>query len=104
MAANLNTPIPVLTEAVDDGSDAADRNASILPEDATDPADRETLIAELQTQIAAGVFDLTDDIMRRAFAEMEASIFEKISSRLRQELPEMVDAALRARLDSEPVD
>ena len=39
--------------------------------------------------------------MRKAFTEMEASIFEQIASRLRRELPEMVDALLREHLGDE---
>jgi hypothetical protein len=90
MAAEPKPPIPVLTETVDGlRADVA--------------GDRETLIAELQTQIASGAFALTDEIMRTAFAEMEANIFEKISGQLRRELPEMIDRLLRERLaeDSE---
>jgi hypothetical protein len=60
--------------------------------------DRQMLIAELQTEIAAHTFTLTDKILRSAFAEMEASIFEQITGRLRRELPEMIDELLRERL------
>jgi hypothetical protein len=60
--------------------------------------DREMLIAELQTEIAAHTYTLTDKILRSAFAEMEASIFAQISGRLRRELPEMIDELLRERL------
>jgi hypothetical protein len=102
MAAEPKLDIPTLIDAVGRGyleerqSDLAllatklvDRNAG---------AEREALIAELQTEIAAGIFALTDDIMRKTFAEMEATVFEQIAARLRSELPEMIDALLRARL------
>jgi hypothetical protein len=92
MAATPNVPIPVLTDELDSDEDSADR---------ADSGEREALIAELQTQIAASTFALTDDIMRKTFAEMEASIFEQISGRLRRELPELVDALLRERLGDE---
>ena len=88
MAADPNSMIPVLTEAVADRDKFAVR-----------PVDSENLIAELQTQIAASTFALTDEILRAAFAEMESAVFEKISSRLRQELPEMIDALLRERFE-----
>jgi hypothetical protein len=89
MAATPNVQIPVLTDELNaDGESAAKADAD----------EREALIAELQTQIAASTFALTDDIMRKTFAEMEASIFEQISGRLRRELPELVDALLRERL------
>jgi len=97
MAVNVDTRIPVLTDEIGESSDIAD---SIGGDDADsiENSERETLIAELQTQIAAGAFALTDDIIRKAFSEMEASIYEQISSRLRRELPEMIDSLLRARL------
>jgi hypothetical protein len=89
MAATPNVQIPVLTDELNaDGESAAKADAD----------EREALIAELQTQIAASTFALTDDIMRKTFAEMEASIFEQITGRLRRELPELVDALLRERL------
>lgn len=92
MAATPNVHIPILTEELSEDEESTDRS---------DSGDRDALIAELQTQIAASTFALTNDIMRKAFAEMEASIFEQISGRLRRELPEMVDALLRERLGDE---
>lgn len=95
--------IPVLTDAVGDRS-AVNRSDGMGSADGarfvekTLSADRDAVIAELQTEIAASMFALTDNIMRTTFAEMEASIFEQISRRLRAELPEIVDALLRERL------
>jgi len=60
--------------------------------------ERDALVAELQTKIAARTFALTDEVLRAAFAEMEASLYERISARLRRELPEIIDAALREHL------
>ncbi|MGD8339648.1 MAG: hypothetical protein PVH89_02640 [Gammaproteobacteria bacterium] len=91
MAATPEFQIPVLTDAID---------AAISRDGEHDPADREALIAELQTEIASRTFTLTDEIMRRAFSEMEASIFEQITGRLRRELPEIVDDVLREHLGS----
>ena len=103
MAAEPKLDIPILIDAVGRGfleerwRDAASPlAASTLDENLA--AERETLIAELQTEIAARTFALTDEIMRNTFAEMEAAVFEQISARLRSELPEMIDALLRARL------
>ena len=87
--------IPILTEVVSLPGDAVAEFRSSA---------RETLIAELQTELAARTFTLTDTIMRRAFAEMEASIFEQIEGRLRRELPELVDAVLREHLNGESTD
>ena len=103
MAAEPKLDIPILIDAV--GQDFLDERrrdrAPLLSARSVEPglrAERETLIAELQTEIAARTFALTDEIMRGTFAEMEASVFEHVSARLRSELPEMIDALLRARL------
>ncbi len=102
MAAEPKLDIPILIDAVGRGyleerhSDLALLATNLV--DRSPGVERETLIAELQTEIAAGIFALTDEIMRKTFAEMEATVFEQISARLRSELPEMIDALLRARL------
>jgi hypothetical protein len=62
--------------------------------------DVETLLAEVQTKLASRTFQLADDLLRSAFAEMEASLFEQISSRLRRELPDLIDATLREHFDT----
>ena len=103
MAAEPKLDIPILIDAVGRGYLAERRRDGAPPlsprsVDQSLGAEHDTLIAELQTEIAAGVFELTDDIMRKTFAEMEATVFERISARLRTELPEMIDALLRARL------
>jgi len=88
--------IPVLTDVVAESeanADEADQLGGTI-----DLGDIETLIAELQTRIASQTFTLADDLMREAFAEMEANIFRQISSRLRQELPEMIDSIIRVQL------
>jgi hypothetical protein len=61
----------------------------------------DALVAELQTKLASRAFALTEDLLRTAFAEMEATLFEQISAKLRRELPELIDATLREHLGSE---
>jgi len=94
MAAEAELKIPVLTDAIQT-RESEPANAESV--DRALCADRETLIAELQTEIAASTFALTDEILRQAFAGMEASVFEQIASRLRRELPELIDSRLRER-------
>jgi hypothetical protein len=86
------TDIPVLTDVVTGGEDAdlGEGPPSI---------DHASLIAELQTQLAANAYALTEQVLHSAFAEMEATLFEQISKRLRQELPELIDRILREHLD-----
>ncbi len=80
--------IPILTDVVDRENE---------PEW---PSATDALVAELQTRIAAECFSMTEDAVRRAFAEMEAALFEQISARLRQALPEVIDTILRERLEA----
>ena len=122
MAAKSSSQIPVLTDIITrNEADAADAAASPERLPATNPdraraaedgrnadaepdagghahAIDEALIAELQTELAAGAYDLTESIIRSAFAEMEARIYADISRRLRVELPELIDDLLRERL------
>lgn len=93
MAAPSYSNIPVLTEIIAELDDAG----APVP-------DVETLIAELQTRLASRTFALTEELMRSAFAELEASLYEQISSRLRRELPELIDDVLRQHLGRESED
>jgi hypothetical protein len=79
---NVEHNIPVLTDIIANA-------ASSLP------SARDQLVAELQTKLASRTFLLTEDLLRSAVAEMEANLIEQISSRLRRELPELIDATLR---------
>jgi hypothetical protein len=83
----LEVNIPVLTDVI--------RSAASLP-----PAELETMLAEVQTKLAARTFQLADELLRSAFAELEATLFERISGRLRQQLPELIDATLREHFDT----
>lgn len=91
MAAPSHSNIPVLTEIIAELDDAG----TTVPE-------IETLIAELQTRLASRTFALTEELMRSALAELEATLHEQISSRLRRELPELIDDVLRQHLAREP--
>ena len=79
--------IPVLTDIIANA-------ASSLP------SARDQLVAELQTKLASRTFLLTEDLLRSAVAEMEANLIEQISSRLRRELPELIDATLREHFNT----
>jgi len=81
--------IPTLTDVVPAEAAAEDREAQ-----------RENLIAELQTELASGAFALTERLLHNACSEMEATLFEQVSNRLRQELPELIDGVLRRHLET----
>ncbi len=81
--------LPVLTEMVDE-------QATVSHPD----KDYDTLVAELQTELASATMNLAEGLLHAAFREMEATLFEQVSNRLRQELPELIDRTLREHLDS----
>ena len=87
----LDAAIPVLTDVVTD-LDRVDPGY---------PTQTDALVAELQTRLAAATFALAEELMRGAFAEMEAHLLEQISSRLRGALPELIDTILREHLETE---
>jgi hypothetical protein len=82
----LELKIPVLTEVI--------RNAS-SPDQELD-----ALLAEVQTKLASRTFQLADDLLRTAFAEIQATLFEQISGKLRSRLPELIDATLREHFET----
>jgi len=110
MAAKQPASIPILTDAIPERIGGDDSPLSPLATEAvlgaadsgtqeSSAADAETLIVELQTRIAADAYELTDEIVREALAEIEARLHRQISSRLRRELPELIDSLLRERLE-----
>jgi hypothetical protein len=90
MASEPGESIPILTEVILSA-------APTLPP----LVEREALVAELQTTLAARAYTLTEDVLRAAFAELEANLFARITSQLRRELPELIDATLREHLGEE---
>jgi hypothetical protein len=84
--------IPVLTEVI--------RSAASIRAQQLD-----TLLAEVQTALASRTFRLAEELLRSALTGMEATLFQQVSSKLRRELPELIDATLRehfeARSDAE---
>src|SRR5690606_1474382 len=87
----FDSAIPVLTDVVTDLDRAVPGYPTLT----------DALVAELQTRLAAATFALAEELMRNAFAEMEAHLLEQISSRLRAALPELIDSILREQLETE---
>jgi len=89
----IHTQIPVLTEII------AERIGALRS-----PSELETLIAELQTRLAAATFELTEQLLRSTLAEMEAALYSRVSAELRRELPELIDRVLREQLSKHEPD
>lgn len=100
MAAPDEKHIPLLTDVVE-GAKSLDARASAKRNEQMSLIDVESTIAELQTRLASRTYALTDELLRAAFTDMEASVFRHVSSRLRQQLPELIDSVLRDQLKKE---
>jgi uncharacterized protein (DUF2267 family) len=80
--------LPVLTDIVDE-------QASVSHSD----KNYDALLAELQTELAASTMNLAERLLHGAFREIEGALYEQVSNRLRQELPELIDRTLRDHLN-----
>jgi hypothetical protein len=83
----LDLRIPVLTDVI--------RSAANL-----EGAELDAVLAEVQTKLASRTFQLADDLLRSAFGEIQATLFEQISGKLRRQLPELIDATLREHFEA----
>ena len=83
---DLDLRIPVLTDVI--------RSAASLSRPELD-----TVLAEVQTELASRTFRLAVELLRSAFAELQATVFEHSSGTLRQQLPELIDATLREHFE-----
>ena len=72
-------PIPVLTDIVEEESDAQA------------PIDRTRLfLDELEAHLTVAIHEQADELVHNACREMEALLLEQVSDRLRSELPALI--------------
>jgi hypothetical protein len=57
-------------------------------------------LAALKAELVAVAWEVVVDLLHSAVREVEAALFEQLSSRLRDELPDIVERALRNHLRS----
>jgi uncharacterized protein (DUF2267 family) len=81
-----------------------ERNIPVLTEvirGAARPAahELEAVLAEVQTKLASRTYKLADELLRATFAELQATLFEQVSGKLRRQLPELIDATLREHFE-----
>jgi hypothetical protein len=86
--------IPVLTGAV-----ARPRRTAV--DETARPTLTESELAELQVRIATGSFMLVEKLLHQAYKEMEATLFDEVVGRLRNELPELIDQVLREHFEQD---
>lgn len=83
--------IPVLTDAVD--------AASGEPPESTGRRLDQLRLAELRGEIVSCAQALAAEIARDASRDVEAALLGRLSARLQEELPELIDTILRERLN-----
>lgn len=89
--------IPVLVKTAEDAAGEAPpvlRSVAIAgPRQLSDHE-----LAALKAELVAVAWEVVLDLLHSAVREVEAALFEQVSARLRDELPEIVDRALRNHL------
>jgi hypothetical protein len=55
-------------------------------------------LAALKAELVAVAWEVVLDLLHSAVREVEAALFEQVSAKLREELPEIVEKALRNHL------
>ena len=89
--------LPVLVKTPGD----ADRQPPVLSSAVPGEAQRHLSdheLAALKAELVAVAWEVVLDSLHSAVREVEAALFEQVSARLREELPEIVERALRNHL------
>lgn len=93
--------VPVLTSVVDAGA-LADASPPAPGQSAAPPPARlsdEELMA-LRSRLASATRNLAERLIEESLGELEMALFERVSARLREQLPDMLEQALRDHFDS----
>ena len=85
--------IPTLTDPVSPGLARPSRPRTVLPED---------LRVELETELTARMHELSETLLQEAVRRIEAVLFEELSNKLREQLPEIVAQTVEEMLAEEP--
>ena len=80
--------IPVLTDIVSAPASGASGTAMLSEEE----------LAEIQSRLAAEGYALMERLLHDSLREMEANLFADVISRLRTELPDLIEEVLREHL------
>lgn len=88
--------VPVLEKPVT----ADEIELPVLTEPAGEPATGLTdkQLAVIQAELTSLTRELTDSLLDSAMRDMEATLFETVSNRLRDELPTLIERVLRDNL------
>lgn len=83
-----NKKVPVLTDVVATPAPGNHPPAIITDEE----------LAELQSRLATAGYALMERLLHDSVREMEANLFADVISKLRAELPDLIDQVLREQL------
>ncbi|MGW8370138.1 MAG: hypothetical protein ACWGPN_15845 [Gammaproteobacteria bacterium] len=91
--------IPVLTEALSP-EEIAELERAAAPTPVFEITEEQ--LTELRADLLSRTYDLADQLVHTAFRDMEAALFEQVSNRLREQLPELFERVLGDHLDENP--
>lgn len=93
---NSDIRVPVLDRPVT----ADESDLPVLTDTATDsgPGLTDKQLALIQAELTSLTRELTDSLLSGAMRDMEATLFEKVSNRLRDELPTLIERVLKDNL------
>lgn len=89
--------VPVLVKAAETEA----KDAAPVLKDVAGPGPRHLSdheLAALKAELVAVAWEVVVELLHSAVKEVEAALFEQVSARLREELPEIVERALRNHL------
>jgi hypothetical protein len=84
--------VPVLTETVNLAGPAREPALTLTDDE----------LAELQARIATRGYALMEKLLHESLREMEANLFADVIGRLRSELPDLIEEALREQFAELP--
>jgi hypothetical protein len=90
--------LPILSNPVT--RDQADLPLMTRVEGPTTAVVGEQQLATVEAELTALTRDLADRLLNGAFRDMEATLFEQVSNKLRDELPELIEQVLRTHLNT----
>ena len=88
--------VPVLEEPVSAGTGEV---PTLLESEPPPPVLTEAQLATVQVELTSLTRELTDRLLDGALRDMEATLREKVSDQLREELPDLIDRVLREHLE-----
>jgi uncharacterized protein (DUF2267 family) len=90
---------PLLTDPVEREDAAVPLLTEVEPSSGRTVSEEQ--MASVQAELTSLTRDLTERLLHAALRDMEATLFDQVANRLREELPELIDRVLREHLQED---